>query len=160
MTPVLVIGIGNETRGDDGAGLLAARRIREMARPGVRVLELTAEPSDLIDAWRGARRVYVIDCAAPVGQPGTIRRFAAHDTPLPASLGAVSSHGMGLVAAIELARALDELPDRLIVYAIEGTAFAAGARPHPTVRKAAGDVARAICGELAQHSAMRSSAET
>ena len=40
--------------------------------------------------------------------------------------GASSTHAVGIGEAIELARTLDRLPGRLIVYAVEGHRFDAG----------------------------------
>lgn len=148
MMDTFVIGIGNENRGDDGAGLFAAREIREMVPVGIYVLEMGADPAKLIDVWRGARRAYVIDCSAPAGVPGAIRRFAPDHRPLPSIFSAVSSHDFGLGAAIELARAMGCLPQRLIVYAIEGGRFDRGSPPQDAVLQAAVVVARAVCEEL------------
>jgi len=55
----LFIGIGNAFRGDDAAGLLAARSARERLDDEVEVLEMEGEPVDLIEAWRGAEHVLV-----------------------------------------------------------------------------------------------------
>ena len=45
-----MLGVGNEWRRDDGAGLEVARRLARRARRGVRVLEHEGEPSRLLDA--------------------------------------------------------------------------------------------------------------
>ena len=148
MTAALVIGIGNESRGDDGAGLLVARAVAAEALPDLSVLESDGEPAGLMQAWAGARDVYIADCCAPMGSPGTIHRFAAQDGPLPERLGAISSHGFGLGMTIELARAMDALPPRLTVFAIEGADFAPGAAMSSQIREAASRVAHRICAEL------------
>ena len=48
------------------------------------------------------------------------------DAPLPEPRSPTSTHTLGLGAAIELARALKQLPARCIVYAVEGAVFDAG----------------------------------
>ena len=149
MRPILVIGVGNETRGDDAAGPLAARTIRA-ADPAIPVAESHGEPAALIDAWLGAETVYLADCCTLSNRPGTIHRFAAHDAPLPERLGAVSSHGIGLGTMIELTRAMKALPRRLIVFAIEGACFDIGAPPSAAVAEAAQQVAARIRKEIAQ----------
>jgi hydrogenase maturation protease len=154
MMPVLVIGIGNADRGDDAAGLLAVRAIRT-ADPAIPVGESRGEPAALIDAWRGAEAVYLVDCCTASRQSGTVHRFAAHEAPLPEQLGAVSSHGIGLGTTIELARALDALPGSLIVFAIEGACFDAGVPPSAVVTRAAGQAALRIRKEIAQISSGR-----
>jgi hydrogenase maturation protease len=90
-----------------------------------------------------------VDASASGAAAGTVRRLDARAGPLPAASFALSSHGLGLAAAIELARALGQLPPRCIVYAIEGASFAAGAPLTPAVAEAAAEVTRRIAGEIA-----------
>ena len=42
------------------------------------------------------------------------------------SFGASSTHALGLADAVELARSLGRLPQRVVVYGIEGAAFEFG----------------------------------
>lgn len=152
MTMNLVIGLGNDDRGDDGVGLMAARRVRAAKLPRVAVVEMSLDPAKLMDLWGHAQRVYIVDCSAPAGRPGTIRRFAAEDGPLPALFGTFSSHLLGIEAIIELARAMHCLPYRLTVYAIEGGSFLFQSQPQRIVAKAADEVALDICKDLSGHS--------
>jgi hydrogenase maturation protease len=148
MSPTLVIGVGNRDRGDDGAGLEVARLVRQCPPPGTVVLEQDGRASDLMDAWRGAGRVVLVD-AASGGEPGTVRRFEAHREPLPASLLHASTHSWGVAEVVETARALGELPRSVVVYAITGKTFEAGRRRlSPEVEGAAGSVADALLREL------------
>jgi hydrogenase maturation protease len=50
----LVIGLGNDFRRDDGAGRIAARRVRELAGDTVHVVEESGEGAALMDTWRDA----------------------------------------------------------------------------------------------------------
>lgn len=140
----LVIGIGNDARGDDAAGLLVARHAGDA---GLRTVEAACEPTALMQAWAGEEKVFVADACASLVRAGHIHRFMAHRGPLPEALGAVSSHDIGLGMAIELARALKVLPRELIVFAIEGTQFAPGAAVSPAVRQAAAEVTRRILAD-------------
>jgi hydrogenase maturation protease len=142
-----VIGIGNPLRGDDAAGLLVARRVRELAGADVEVRELEGEPSRLIDAWQGAVTAVVADAARSGAAPGTVMRFDATEGPLPPSVSATSTHALGLGDAIELARVLGRLPSRLIVYAIEGARFGAGDALTPAVAAAVETTAEAALDE-------------
>ena len=143
----LLIGIGNRDRGDDGAGIEAARYVANLA-PSVTVLESRGEAAELIEAWKDADIVYAIDCCVSQGVPGMIHRFEAHEAPLPEKIGAVSSHGIGLGTAIELARVMNLLPRRLIVFAIEGKKFKSGAPLSAPVADAALRAAQTIAAEL------------
>src|SRR6476619_6147364 len=58
---VILIGVGNAWRGDDGAGLAVARRVRELAPAGVDVREVEGDATTLLEAWVGAEHVAVVD---------------------------------------------------------------------------------------------------
>ena len=146
---MLVIGIGNELRGDDAAGLEAARLVRERtAGQDVTVRLQQADPSALLDQWEGARAVVLVDAMRSGAPPGTIRRFDASEGPLPAGLRrSTSTHAIGLADAIELARALGRLPGRIVVFAIEGAAFEAGAGLSDAVLRKLDPLAGAVLAE-------------
>lgn len=146
---VLVIGLGSELRGDDGAGIAVARRLRGAARrAGVEVREVAGEPLELLDAWDGRRAVVLVDAMRSGAAPGTVRRLDATAAPLPAAIGPVAStHAVGLGEAIELARALQRLPPRVIVHAVEGARFAPGRGLSPAVAAALPALVRDVLEE-------------
>jgi hydrogenase maturation protease len=144
----LVIGVGNELRGDDGAGIAVARRLR--ARADLDVRELQGEPTGLLDTWEGHDTVVLVDTMRSGVQPGAIRRIDASRTPLPPALGgSTSTHAVGLGEALELARALGRLPRRVVVYAIEGRRFEAGAPMSDAVRSGVDELAEHLLEEVA-----------
>jgi hydrogenase maturation protease len=138
---VILIGVGNPWRGDDGAGLAVARRVRELSPAGVEVREVEGDATALVEAWSGAEAVVLVDAAESGAPPGTVRRFDARAQPLPVRSLRSSTHAFGVADAVELARALDRLPQRLDVYAIEGASFVAGDRLSPLVERAVGQLA-------------------
>lgn len=144
----VVIGIGNADRGDDAAGLLVAQRLAARRPPGVVVVESGGEAGALLDAWRGTDFVVVVDATSGAGRPGSVHRYEADARPLPASFGHASTHSLGLAAAVELARALGELPPRLVVVGIEGHDFGAGAALSPEVRQGLDRAFELVRGEL------------
>ncbi|MCP9468820.1 MAG: hydrogenase maturation protease [Nitrospira sp.] len=119
---IRIIGLGNEWRGDDAAGLLAARRLRDrLDRIGERgqVIEARQAGTDLLDLMNGARVVLLID-AAKSGQPaGTIHRLDASAGPIALNLACRSTHGVGVAETIELGRTLGRLPETVMIYGIE-----------------------------------------
>jgi len=128
--------VGNEFAGDDAAGLLIARMVRERVPAGVEVVEHEGEPTALLDRWDGARLAIVVDATSGGGERGSVRVMDATDAPLPAELTGTSTHALGLAEAIELGRALGRLPERLLVVGVEGARFEAGAGPSAKVRAA------------------------
>lgn len=149
----VVIGIGNPDRGDDAAGRAAARLLRGSLPHDVDIVEHDGEATGLLARLDGATAAYLVDACRSGAAPGTVRRFDATAVPLPQGLFEVSTHGFGVAAAIELARALGRLPDRCIIYAIEGGSFSAGAPLSAPVAQAVTDVAARLHGEIAGRSA-------
>ncbi len=144
----LVIGLGNPCRGDDGAGRVAAQRLRELDLPGVEVREESGEGAALMDAWKDADTVMVIDAAQSGAAPGTIHRLDARETPVPARFFHYSTHAFSVAEAVELARALGRLPPRLIVYGIEGRDFSAGEKLSPGVTASVDELLRRVRQEI------------
>jgi hydrogenase maturation protease len=148
----VVIGIGNAYRSDDAAGLAVAARVRARAPDEVSVLEAEQEPTRLLDAWSGAHRAVVIDAVSSGAEPGTLHRFDASGGQLPEGLFRSSTHAFGVGEAVELARALGRLPERVVVYGIEGASFVAGEGLTPAVAAAVESVAESVLHELREAS--------
>lgn len=144
----IVLGIGNPDRGDDAAGREAARRLRGCLPGDVEILEHDGEATALLHLFEDADQAYIIDACRSGAAAGTVRRFDAASEPLPEIELAVSTHGFGLAAAIELARNLGQLPPRCLVYAIEGVAFEVGAGLSAPVAAAVDDVVQQLEAEL------------
>jgi len=126
---VLVIGIGNEYRADDAVGILLAREIKSVNLPHVHVIEQCGEGATLIDIWESspAQLVIAIDAVSSGAAPGTLYRLDVREHTVPTSFFNYSTHAFSLAEAVELARVLDKLPSRIVIYGIEGSQFAAGA---------------------------------
>ncbi len=137
MRSVLCIGIGNPYRQDDSVGLVIAAALQARNLPGVTVIEHNGEGVALMDAWRGAEAVILIDAVSSGAAPGTLFQFAAHRSPLPAGYFTYSTHAFGLAEALEMARALNELPPYCIVFGVEGTSFGFGTALTPEVEHSA-----------------------
>jgi hydrogenase maturation protease len=143
-----VIGLGNRYRCDDGAGLAVAARVRAAQLPGVAVAELEGEPVSLVDAWDGARLVYLADAVSSGGEPGAVYRCDAASGLPPEPLRHRGTHAFSVADVVELSRALDRLPSRLIIYGIEGAGFGAGTGLSPRVEQAVGIVVKRLVSEL------------
>jgi hydrogenase maturation protease len=139
---ICVVGVGNALRGDDAVGLEVARLLDGTLPDGVRL--------SLLTSWEDCDTAIVVDATESGQEPGTVRRLAAHDGPLPPELQRASTHLLGVAEAVELARALGRLPGRTIVYGIEGGTFDTGAPLSDTVQAAAAEVAASIRRELSE----------
>jgi hydrogenase maturation protease len=133
---VLVAAVGNADRGDDGVGPAIAGRLRGRVPADVRVVECGGNILELIDEWAEVAAVVLVDASNPAGEAGRIRRVDLVVEPLPADFSQNSTHAFGLAETVELARALGQLPGRLVAYLVEGAQFEVGAPLSPSVAAA------------------------
>lgn len=131
MSPatLLIVGVGNAFRGDDGVGPAVVGLLRDRlkgAQLNCLTIQDAVEPLSLIETWNGASAVVLIDAMCSGATPGSIRRFEAGDGKFPPTGLRASTHGLDVFDVIELARSLSKLPPTVIVYGVEGRAFEVG----------------------------------
>lgn len=100
-----------------------------IARGAAEVVE-QADPTDLVALMSGRELVVAIDAVRNTAAPGTLvlREVGAGHPSLVGWPGRpTSSHGWGLAEAVELARVLEQLPERVVVVGVAGTRFDPGA---------------------------------
>lgn len=148
INSILVIGVGNEYRSDDGLGILAARELRRRNIPGVVVVEQNGEGVALMDAWEKYDRVIIVDALDCGAASGDVHRLDAASKRIPAHFVHYSSHAFGVVEAIEMARQLHRLPHVLLLYGIEGQQFDVGPGLTDAVLKSMPDMLSSIESEL------------
>ena len=120
----IIIGVGHADRQDDGVGPFVAWSLR---RRGLPAIVHEGDGTGLLDLWEARPACIVIDAISGGPAPGTMRVFTEFDDPGFARAGFVhSTHRLGVPEAVALGRALDRLPQRLIVIGIAGTAFGFG----------------------------------
>jgi hydrogenase maturation protease len=132
---VVVIGVGNRYRGDDGVGHRLIDRLSEdvdaaravaghPSRPPSGRLERTelcysdGEPTRLLEQWEGADLAIVVDAVLTGAEAGRLTVLEAGVDDLPAR-AATSSHASGVGEAWALGQALGTLPGRLLVVGVE-----------------------------------------
>jgi len=148
LSDVLVVGVGNPSRGDDGAGIAVAQALKKKSLPGVDVREATGEALALIALWEGYEDVVLVDAAHSGAAPGTIHIFpTVADVPARHGTG-TSTHGFGVAEALALAKELGRLPRRCAVVAIEGADYDLGAQLSPAVRAAVDSVVARVAERL------------
>ncbi len=92
-----IIGCGTADRGDDAAGLLVVRRLREL---GLDACEQSGEGLALIESWTGCDAAIIID-AVVTGRPlGSLTVWHASDAPVVADFCRCSTHAFGVAEAI------------------------------------------------------------
>ena len=118
--PVLVLGLGNPLRGDDGVG---PRVVKELARrglpEGVTTLDGGTGGLNLLPMLEGWERVIVVDAAEMGRRPGEFVRFIPSDVRLASALDSFSLHHAGLSEVLALADALDRSLPELIIFGVQ-----------------------------------------
>ncbi|WP_322747997.1 MULTISPECIES: HyaD/HybD family hydrogenase maturation endopeptidase [unclassified Frankia] len=103
VAPVLVLGIGNELLGDDGVGVVAARRLAAVPNPGVEVLDGGTLGLMLMPYLAGRRAVLVLDAVSSAqGRPGDVIVIGDGDVRRGHGVRA-TAHDVGLVDALSAA---------------------------------------------------------
>jgi hydrogenase maturation protease len=119
--PVLVIGIGNPSRGDDAIGPLAIERLAALGIPGVELLtdfQLQVEHAlDIADRIE----VVFVDACVDAGAPFTFTRV--HACPDASS----TTHALSPAAVLDTCARLGERVPAARVLAVSGHAFELGA---------------------------------
>lgn len=98
---ILIIGYGNEIRGDDGAGLRVAEAIEALHLPRVRVVACHQLMPDLAEPLSEAGAVFFAD-AKPAAEGAAIEVFPV----LPETKGGFSLHRGSPAGLLALAQAL------------------------------------------------------
>lgn len=143
---MLILCCGNPDRGDAAAGILVARRLIAM---GIAVRQHSGEALSLMQAWRDADEVVVVDAVVTGAPAGTVSHWNALTDSLSSHWFGCSSHCLGVAAAVGMARNLGRLPRYLWIYGIEAKQFEPGIKPSPEVLRAVEDVAQEIAAEVA-----------
>ncbi|MBO8187796.1 hydrogenase maturation protease [Streptomyces sp. DW4-2] len=156
---ITVVGVGNVHRRDDGVGPAVIARLARHAEEGtlpasVGLQVSDGEPARLLALWERADSVIVVDAvrtSRPV--PGRVHRLEADDVVPQCEAGASSpsSHGLGLGAALRLARALGRLPRHLVVYGVEAADTGLGTGLTTRTAEAVGPLADRIMREIRGH---------
>jgi hydrogenase maturation protease len=147
-----IICCGNPDRGDDGAGILVAERLRRL---GIEAETVGGDALTLLEAWRGAESALVVD-AVVTGEPvGTVHVWEGQIPP--AANPGTSSHGFGVAEAIRLAAALHQLPPQLRIIGIEAARFEVGSEPSFQVQQAVDKLVAQITARISDGATRRDS---
>ncbi len=118
----VVIGLGNEIMGDDGLGIVAAKKIGRLLKDvsEVEVISLPWAGFYLLDELIARKKVAIVDCFQTLkNPPGTIFRLDEKD--FRGSVRLNSFHDIDYLTVLELGRRLGhEMPSKISIWGIEG----------------------------------------
>jgi hydrogenase maturation protease len=120
MKSVSVIGIGNSIMGDDGVGIHAVLKLREMGLPAaVEVFDAGTDAFYALGAMEGKDKAIILDACKGDNAPGTIYRFICdplHGKWEPAF--GLSMHGMNFMDIMITSEAF-KLPPEIVLLGVE-----------------------------------------
>ena len=105
---IRIIGIGSPF-GDDAVGLEIARTLAQAPPPNCEVIAVDRPGTRLVDLLDGARAAIIIDAVRSGAHPGTIHEIPFDELGRSAT-HLVSSHDLGVAAALQLAQNLGRRP--------------------------------------------------
>ena len=139
--PILVLGIGNILKADDGVGVHAIEKMRdEIASDEVEVFDGGTAGLDLLSVVASRRMVLVVDAVDGGGDPGTLYRFTPEDIS-DTLLRWDSLHQVGLLETLRMALLTGRGPKETIIIGVQPEVVDWGLSLSPTV---AGQLPRLI----------------
>ena len=145
---VIVIGLGNPFRRDDGIGPAFVTAFEPQVQPEVTLVATTRDPTVLMAAWADADLAIVVDAA--VRQPSTPGRIHRYASGLPTDAPAVgNTHAVGVSEVMQLATVLNRAPRHLVVFAVEAADTSVGYGLSPAVEAAIPKLTESILHEIA-----------
>ncbi|GAA2895629.1 hydrogenase maturation protease [Streptomyces mexicanus] len=116
---VVVVGVGNAFRRDDGVGPAVVEALRDRVPDGTVLAVSDGEVGRMLDLWHGADTVVVVEAVrGRPARPGRLHTLSVAQAAAQANASA-STHALGLGECFALAEALDRLPQNLVVHAME-----------------------------------------
>jgi hydrogenase maturation protease len=132
---IRVLGLGSPF-GDDRAGWWVVHHLRGNVPPSVDLVTLDRPGAALIHWMTGVRHLVIIDAVVDDGPPGRILKVPLER--LTQVTSRYTSHQLTLVATLQLARTLGDLPTLVEIY---GVTIAGPGQGSPLVEAAAGRLA-------------------
>jgi hydrogenase maturation protease len=121
---VMVLGIGNPLRGDDGIGPRLVEELAQRGLPeGVTALDVGMGGLDLLRVLEGWERAVIVDAADVGREPGQIVRFSPDRVRLDLAADSFSLHHAGLGEVIALADALGQPLPKMIIFGVQPNEF-------------------------------------
>ncbi len=146
---ILILGIGQSLRSDDGAGLAAIHHWEETFPLTARNASITASEIELpglelLNLLEGFDAAILVDAVQSTAKPGTIHQLEEADI-LGFAEAHQSAHGWGVAETLQLARRLDlALPKNILLIGIEGENFLPGISLSQSILAALDEAAQVI----------------
>jgi hydrogenase maturation protease len=120
LKSILIIGIGNPSRGDDALGPMLIERLEALNLPGVELLTDFQLQVEYAYDLQGRDKVIFVDASVSGPEPSEFKRIAPEED------NSYSSHALSPAAVLHAYQKLYGLPPESYVLAIRGYEFELG----------------------------------
>jgi hydrogenase maturation protease len=118
MSDIVVIGIGNLIKSDDGVGVHVVRRLEGQLSKEVELVEGSIYCADLFNLIEGKRKAIFIDAIDAGEEPGAIFRFTPEEVKQKTSVP-MSIHDFGLYELIATSKLMGQCPEDITILAVQ-----------------------------------------
>jgi hydrogenase maturation protease len=148
---IIIIGVGNLLLKDEGVGVHVAQELQRRALPaGVEVYDGAVGGIGLLDFFRQASKVLLIDAAEMNLNPGAVVRFTPEEVRSEQGGPKFSVHDIGLLEVLELAKILGEAPPEVVIFGIQPKEISWGTELSAEVQASVPKVTDLILKEINQ----------
>jgi len=145
----LILGVGNLLLKDEGIGVHVARELQKKILPAeVEVCDGGVAGIGLLDFFREASKLLLIDAAEMSLKPGTVVRFTPENVKDLSGGVKFSTHDVGLMEVLNLAKALRRCPEDVIIIGIQPKEISWGTNLSPEVEAAIPQVVEMVLKEI------------
>jgi hydrogenase maturation protease len=118
---VLVLGIGNPLRSDDGVGIHVIEALKDENLGKSVDIKEGLSGLDMLNAIIGYERIIMIDAIKTGGEPGTIYKLSVEDLHAQQTLHTFSTHDVDIPTMLKLGRDLypGKMPEHIVIIAVE-----------------------------------------
>lgn len=124
MNRQAIIGIGNPNRSDDAIGWHAIDLLKKNPPAHTDLVKASGEMTELLELFSQYDTIHCIDAASGLKMPWM--RFETLEELAKNTTAQTSTHGLGLLEAIKMAKTLETLPKTLIIWAIRAGNYKMG----------------------------------
>jgi len=146
---IVVLGIGNLLKGDDGVGVRVIEALASRSLPDdVECIDGGTGGPTLMIHVEGARALIVVDAVNLGAPPGAVRAFSLEEIEDTGGPACFSLHDVGILPMLDLARALGTLPPVVRIVGVQPERFDLGDRLTPAVEDAVPRAADLVMKEI------------
>lgn len=122
LRPIVIIGVGNITRSDDGLGPLCISKLAKDSEvlEGADVYDAGLKAFQILECLDGRKKAIIIDAISKGAEPGTIHRYdfllneMEQDDEIP-----VTMHDFTFFETIQIGKEIYDLPEKYVILGME-----------------------------------------